>query len=300
MGDAGVESEGDVGNSMGKELSRMYEQQSWKRLMTVFCAIVFGFLLGVHCAHVDVFKMKSPGMEQVVETTHGNVEKMGLEEINENRRVYDIDIGTHGAPMKSDAQTLITFDPGDRLLITENVERYPYGVADFDGNATFHINRDFTQCSSLNMRNEFYDKRVRDERIVMNCGKNQYVGSLSEKCMHPQKTEEIVVPVRRLSSLLNEKGVRRVNSLKIDAQGSDFAILKDTLENSPQVEFKHIVVECQDYNKTIPLYMTSNDCHDIINYVEQKFPQTVFKKATNQCMSCEFNVHMTNMFTTFW
>ena len=46
-------------------------------------------------------------------------------------RVVDIDIGTSGQAMRSSAATLITFDPGDKMLITPKLERYPFGIADF-------------------------------------------------------------------------------------------------------------------------------------------------------------------------
>lgn len=81
-------------------------------------------------------------------------------------------------------------------------------------------------------------------------------------------------PTIRLSRVIAERNISHVSVIKVDAQGYDFAILKELLENTPlkHVYISKIKLECQYYMLGTPLYLSSNDCTDIINYMNSRHP----------------------------
>lgn len=204
--------------------------------------------------------------------------------------LVDIDIGTNGRAMHTNATKLISFDPADSLLLTHAYERYPIVISDFTGRADFYVNHEEPGCSSLNKRNEKYDPAYRDTRISSRCGNLSFETSRLYKCMHSNKIQKKVVKVERLSAFLKERRIDEVNFLKIDAQGGDFAIVKDVFENSAHISFKQIQVECQDYRDAVPLYFSSNDCDDIVSYVTQRYPNVRLRKVVNNCTAAEYNI----------
>lgn len=204
----------------------------------------------------------------------------------------DIDIGTNGKTITSTASKLITFDPTDTRYISDSLLRYPYVISDFDGFATFYVNDEEPGCSSINVRNEAYDRVLQSDRIRSRCGDVVFQRSRLFKCMHSKKLRATRVTVRRLSSVLREMNVDSINVLKIDAQGSDFAIVKDVFENLPGVAVRRLQVECQEYNVSTPLYFSANDCGAILSYVRQKFPAMSYRRVLNNCMAAEYNLVM--------
>lgn len=214
------------------------------------------------------------------------VQKVHLDE------VIDIDIGTNGRVMKSNASKLITFDPTDSYDSKKNIQRYPFGIADYNGNATFYVNDEEPGCSSLNVRNEIYNATLRDVSIERRCPTFNFQESRLHKCMH-SKLHQLSIQVRTLSSFLANHSISKVGILKIDAQGSDFNIVKDVFENAPTVQIDTIQVECQDYQRGIPLYFTWNDCEDIKKYVTSRYPNVKVKSIVNNCMAAEYNLIMT-------
>lgn len=221
----------------------------------------------------------------------------GVLRVGNQDLVIDIDIGTFGSAIDRDADRLVTFDPFDVLEINEKLERYPYVVSDFNGTGKFFINTLRRSCSTMNMINTFYSERLRDERMLQNCGNISLPLPGAKECAHPgaDAIETKVVQVRRLCDLLKQRGFTKVNKMKIDAQGTDFVILKDVLENCPHVSFNEIKLECQVYEKTIPLYMTDNDCPRIEAYVRDKFPNVSVKWELNVCWSGEYNLIFKNL-----
>ena len=100
--------------------------------------------------------------------------------------------------------------------------------------------------------------------------------------------------------------VQEIRMIKVDAQGSDFTIVKDILENFPKIKVRNIQVECQYYDAQAPTYHANNDCKEFLWYVKYKmggrkwppthsFPDgqvvdyTVVRKRDN-CPSSEYNV----------
>ena len=78
------------------------------------------------------------------------------------------------------------------------------------------------------------------------------------------------IPVRRLCNFLRERCATQINVFLIDSPGSDFTILKDVMENyGTQLSVQAIILECQYYTATSPLYLAGNDCEQIKNYLQQ-------------------------------
>merc|ERR1711879_173260 len=177
-------------------------------------------------------------------------------------RTVNIDIGTAGMTdglLKEDA-LLITFDPFDSYLKRPGHERLPYVVAHKDGKVNFIVNHLYPQCSSLSQINP----HARAKRPKIACSTRAF--KYFQWCINTSKLEVKEVQGIRLSTFLRRRSFNKINTLKIDAQGSDFAILQDVLEMTPQVRVDHIVLECQDYKQTnisLRLYVADNDCRVI-------------------------------------
>lgn len=208
--------------------------------------------------------------------------------------LVDIDIGTLGKPIKSSANKLITFDPFDKPLMQERYERHSFVVSDVDdddGSLPFFVNDRAGGCSTLNLRNEHYDVAYQN-RVHQQCGKTRkaFLESRLHACMHfPQR--RMRVRSMRLSRFVRARNITRVGILKIDAQGSDFAILKDLVENiAPEFSVDSVIVECQVLNESVPLYFVANDCGDIQQYMAEKFERFEVVKQSNNCNVKEFNL----------
>lgn len=223
--------------------------------------------------------------------------RQSAEQLANGDLTIDIDIGTFGSVIDRNADRLVTFDPFDEPQMRVDQERYPYVIADYNGTGTFYVNQLSRSCSTVNVVNTFYSTALRDERMGKNCGNVTIPIPGAVECAHPrvENVEEKEVQVRRLCDILKMRGFTKVNMLKIDAQGSDFGILKDVVENCPHVSLNQIKLECQVYDKTIPLYMTDNDCKRVERYVREKFPLVKIQWQLNVCWSGEYNLILTNL-----
>lgn len=199
----------------------------------------------------------------------------------------DIDIGTHGKAMNSEASKLITFDPFDKKIILSNYERYPYAIADFSGNALFSINKQFSPCSSINLRNSNFSETHLINTTPKNC--TSRFSSITRKCLR-SRTETKMVKAITLSSFLKWKRIRHIQVLKIDSQGSDFDILKDIFENCPFLTIDTLKFECQTYDKSVPLYFTTNDCDLMEQYVKEKYKNVLSSRTLINCGHGEYDI----------
>lgn len=258
-------------------------------ILLFVCGVVTG-------ASILAFLRDEMSMKDLRDGLKLNNKTNELEEFRRSNLVIDIDIGTLGKAMDSNVDRIITFDPFDELLLNASLERYPFAVGDFTGMTNFYYNQGASSCSTINDITTFYDDKMRRERIEANCPGQVLNHDRVLACSHPKP--ELVkvqqVKVKRLSQVLKEKGYWKINRLKIDAQGSDFSIIKDVLENAGHVEIKEIRAECQEYKRTIPLYMTDNDCDRMEAYIQQKLPQARFRRAMNVCWSAEYNLIVEN------
>ena len=111
--------------------------------------------------------------------------------------------------------------------------------------------------------------------------------------MYPENEKKIQVKTRKLSSFVKAKPIKKIGFLKVDAQGNDFAIVKDLFENTDQIAIEQLQIECQKFNETVPLYFASNDCGDIEDYIGQKKGGQVRKVtySSNNCAAGEFDVN---------
>lgn len=215
--------------------------------------------------------------------------------VTDETELVDIDIGTRGRPIKSKLK-LITFDPGDKLHIGENREIYPYVIGNIDGTTTFYVNEDYGSCSSLKIRNNHFNSTLFSEFETVNCAKHVRKGNIhvTRKCMHG-RIRPVSVNSTRLSSFLKKRNILHINLLKIDAQGSDLEIVIDLFQNHQSIKIKKLVMECQIYNKAIPLYHASNDCDEAVRFMKSVFPSAQVAWESNSCVVNEFNLIFTNL-----
>eukprot|EP00756_Hemistasia_phaeocysticola_P004377 Hpha_TRINITY_DN12780_c0_g2::TRINITY_DN12780_c0_g2_i1::g.114492::m.114492 len=220
-------------------------------------------------------------------------------------RVVDVEIGTQGVHIQMSSNMLYTFDPFDVQERTDSIERFPFAISDkIDGaNGTFYLNERVGGCSSMNRLNPAFESNPRLLRHQASdckqcegppgnvhgcpCHCPPFVLIL---CRTAAFYRPLQVPVRRLSSVLVELGVQRVEHLKIDAQGSDFAILRDVLENAPSVTVDTWQVECQFYQRTPAFYDARNDCQAILDYASQRLPHHTTRAHVNNCQCAEYNI----------
>ena len=193
----------------------------------------------------------------------------------------DVDIGTLGSWIDVSRNALLTFDPfdaGNRTIQFRGrlVHQLPFAVSGSkDGPGAFFINRNVPGCSSANTVNPRFAQNATLRRHRANCtgymrhGRNDYKWRQASECRHPPRGFSVrTVDFVRLGTLLQQRGVRRVEWLKIDAQGDDFAILRDVLEHG--IEVVTFQLECQKYAKTPQLYNgTDNDCDAVRGYLER-------------------------------
>jgi len=204
-------------------------------------------------------------------------------------RVVDIDIGTLGIPIASTGY-LLTFDPFDVYDASDSHERFPYAIGDQEGSATFYVNDEVNGCSSLYPSNPIFQHNATalDDvaECLVPCPTCLYY---TQACRKPQRSSVKHVDVIRLSTLLKHRDVQRIGFLKIDAQGADFSILKDVLDNT-MVDINKIQVECQRYDETHAFYDSFNDCSAIKAFVHRKHPAYNVSEWSQNCMAAEYNV----------
>ena len=223
-------------------------------------------------------------------------------------RVVDVEIGTQGAHIQMSTNLLYTFDPFDVQERSDSIERFPFAISGegIDGtNETFYLNQRLGGCSSMNRVNPGFGSNSSLLQHKAECPRTTECAGASAAirgcpcrcgdfllyfCRTAKFYRPVPVPVRRLSSVLLELGVQRVEHLKIDAQGSDFAILRDVLENAPSITVESWQVECQFYRRAPPFYDAQNDCRAILAYASRRLPGHNTRAHVNNCQAAEYNI----------
>lgn len=220
----------------------------------------------------------------------------GIKQPAQSDKVVDIDIGTLGTYEDRKADLILTFDPFDELMISDTVERYPYVISDYNGTGIFYENTGSRDCSTMQYVTQFANETTREDLMADNCNERRELPG-AKSCAQPERerVNEIEVQVRRLCDILKMRGFTKINAFKVDAQGADFVIVKDLVENCPHVEIKSMKIECQFYDRTIPLYVSDNDCTRIEKYLRYKFPKVKINFQLNVCWSAEYNLLATNL-----
>lgn len=213
-------------------------------------------------------------------------------------RVVDVDIGTQGQVINVSAHDLFTFDPFDSPLtvrrpaglLTKNLTIMSYAVSTADGTAPFYFNRQVPGCSSMNRVNPIYhhNQSALEHQAFCEGGRATAWGmGIIKGCRRGVVTAR-PVPTVRLSTVLAREGVGRVQHLKLDTQGSDFAILRDVLESGIRVV--NAQLECQDYGRALALYDAPNDCRDIVAYLARSHPSFRVRWHLASCPIAEYNL----------
>ena len=160
---------------------------------------------------------------------------------------------------------MITFDPFDKMKETATLVSFPFLVTDVDGPVNFTVNHKFPACSTANQFNMKSDPNA--PPIACPPSDSNVRMDRFRACIDPSAREIKEVPSIRLSSFLKNQNIRKIDTIKIDAQGSDFQIIRDVFERSPEVEIANLRAECQMYDEaglSRQLYNTKNDCAERI------------------------------------
>ena len=119
----------------------------------------------------------------------------------------------------------------------------PIAVAEQDGSAPFYLNR-YDQASSLL-------PFVRE-------GLDQWIGG---EVLAVEST--LIVPTIRLDTFLNQASIAKVAYLKIDAQGSDLAVIRSLGDRLRDVE--RITLEVQ--TTPVPLYQDASNKEETVRFL---------------------------------
>ena len=219
--------------------------------------------------------------------------------------------------------TVISFDPFGELVQSTGsggvaIERHRLIVALVDTGVVFTFNREEPGCSSLNALNTEFTHSPHFRAMSMTstdrsracAGAGLYaqgtcdgMHDILRPCTRPTFSETQTLPSTTLSGFLNSRPeIKHVRHLKIDAQGSDHAILSDALANvRHEVHYERITVECQMLSHAAPLYLensnrgmpVANDCNQIQATVLRRYPAAQFRTELNNVFAAEYNLVIT-------
>ena len=138
-----------------------------------------------------------------------------------------LDVGAHegektlAAARGNPALYVYAFEPNlaaaSRLMgLLANYVVVPVAVAEQDGSAPFYLNRYAGASSLLPFVPEGIARWIRGEELVV--------------------METVTVPTMRLDTFLDGAGIRRVDYLKIDAQGADLAVVRSAGERLKDID----------------------------------------------------------------
>jgi FkbM family methyltransferase len=176
--------------------------------------------------------------------------------LSENPARVWIDVGAHlgektfAAAQQDPALRVYAFEPqlgiaAQRMGALANFIVIPVAVGEADGSAEFHVN-DFDAASSLLPFNPE--------------GLSRWRGGAELARTHP-----VAVPVMRLDTFMNGAGIGKVDYLKVDAQGTDLAVIRSAGERLRDIE--RITVEVQ--TTPLPLYAGSAAKKEVIAFLNE-------------------------------
>ena len=144
-----------------------------------------------------------------------------------------VDIGTQNKiiHLPGDNTLILTFDPFEKMHYSdphENIRylRLPYAIApEDDDNRTFYFNHAIPGCSSLLRSNPYFEQNRSAVNDFYNCAKPSAARKLIvTACRAPPRVTTRTLRAVALGAFLKARGVRRVGTLKIDAQVRGSAI----------------------------------------------------------------------------
>jgi len=176
-----------------------------------------------------IYAVRRPPIEVRVPTVHHGTAYGGWTMcpavLTENSVVYSFgvgeDISFDLSLIEHYGLSVHAFDPTPKVVTWVRSQRLPdrfhlhdYGVADYDGTATFYP--------------------------------PENPAHVSHTMLAPARStgQPITVPVRRLGSIMRELGHHRVDVLKLDVEGAEYAVIADILRSEVEVgqwlvEFHH-------------------------------------------------------------
>jgi FkbM family methyltransferase len=172
------------------------------------------------------------------------------------RRIW-IDVGAHEGettlPFAARDQSLLVyaFEPNLQAAsrIMGRLRNYvvlPIAIAERDGSAELNLNA-YEQSSSLLPADELGVKRWVTEQ-------------------HFEVVGAVTVPTMRLDTFMNRAGIKRVDFLKIDAQGLDLEVVKSAGNRLDDV----IKVQLEATTVSYRQYEGSPDKSDIVDYMKSR------------------------------
>jgi FkbM family methyltransferase len=207
-------------------------------------------------------RLDSPGLTLIMETPMlANAETFAARSFAGSAQVIAsppeqiwIDVGAHlgertfAAAEQSPAIRVFAFEPNLRVAskLMGRLPNYvvlPVAVAECDGSADFYLNT-FDAASSL--------------LPFVPEGLEQWIGG---EVLKVEAAEQ--VPTMRLDTFLNQAGIRRVDYLKVDAQGADLAVIRSAGDRLRDIE--RISLEVQ--TTPIPLYSGASTREEVIRFL---------------------------------
>ncbi len=167
-----------------------------------------------------------------------------------------IDVGAHlgektfAAAQADPALRVYAFEPNlsvaaRKMGLLPNFVVLPVAIAEQDGSAEFHLNRFDAASSLLPLRPE---------------GLREWIGGdeLIEEAHYP-------VPTLRLDTFLDRTGIRRVDFLKIDAQGADLGVLRSAGERLRDIQKISLEVQITP----VALYEGGSQKEAVLQYMRE-------------------------------
>lgn len=177
------------------------------RLLKVLRGEFLFFKIGHHC------KKRSLGNRYASFTINPDL-------ISEGSLVYSFGIGTDisfDTEIIREFKVLVfAFDPTPKSInwlsgqaLPKGFKAFPYGLAEFSGEATFYL--------PINPAH------------------------VSASLLFKQSDQKIVVQVKRLKDIVNELGHQKLDILKMDIEGAEYAVIDDILNSGVQI--RQILIE---------------------------------------------------------
>ena len=141
------------------------------------------------------------------------------------------DVSFDAALIEARGVTVHAFDPTPRSIDWVKSQTlptafvfHPWGIADFDGTATFHAPKDPTHVS----------------HTLLSAG--------------DAGTGSVEVPVFRLRTIMDQLGHQRIDVLKMDIEGAEYGVLGDVLGSD--LAIPQILIEFHHHRSGVPLETT--------------------------------------------
>lgn len=157
--------------------------------------------------------------------------------VTQDSIVYSFGVGTDLSfdlsLIKKYGMNLYAFDPTPQSIewvysqtLPQKFKFYEYGLADYDGTATFYPPNNPNYVSHTML-----DRSTTKERAI-------------------------ILPVQKIKSIMSNFGHERIDILKMDVEGAEYAIIEDIIKD--QINVTQLLVEFHHRFAAIPFEQTKN------------------------------------------